>query len=211
MSLSARRFTSKPSQRINVPTMKKVSREEADRLPLLDRMLLQEHQRHASRLASIRAVADKLAALDDIVRAAAADGAYIAFEAVGISISRYTAARNDYDRGVHAVVLYAQDSLLSDWRRPQAQNAVANALLAAGWKIVHAIAEGSAISRDRVVFMHGRRAVETTCMRQWVLDAIEAGHITAATQGRHPAADTGTPLTTGHPLPSTVSATTAAL
>ncbi|WP_431274246.1 hypothetical protein ACQ858_19640 [Variovorax ureilyticus] len=192
MSLTAQRFAAKPSQRINVPKTQMLTREEAERLPLLDRMLLQEHQRHAGRLASIRTVADKLGALDEIVRAATADGAYIAFEQVSLSISRYSASSND--RGVYAVVLRAQDSSISAWRRPTVQNAVANALLASGWRIVFASAEGSTLSLDRVVFMHGRRAVETTCMRQWVLDAIEAGEITAATQGRHPAADTGTPL-----------------
>ncbi|WP_447779396.1 hypothetical protein [Variovorax boronicumulans] len=191
MSLTARRFTGTPAQRIDVPKLSKVTREEAERLPLLDRVLLQEHERHAGRLADIRRVAEKLAALDSIVQAAKADGAYIEIAYVRLSYSGYSATPDG--RRVNAVVLRTSDSI-SSWRKPKAQNAVANALLAAGWRVVNVYAEGSEISLDTVVFMHGHRAVETSCMRQWVIDAIEAGHITAATQGRHPATDTGTPL-----------------
>lgn len=195
MSLTARRFTDKPAQRIERPKMSKVTREEAERLPLLDRVLLQEHDRHASRLADIRRVADKLASLDPIVRAAQADGAYIDITAVRHGYASHRIS--DFGRRVNAVVLTPSDTF-SSWRNPKSQNAVANALLAAGWRVVRADAEGSEISRDRLVFMHGHRAVETTCLRQWVVDAIEAGHITAATSGRHPATDTGTPLNAGN-------------
>ena len=191
MSLTARRFTDKPAQRIDVPKLAKVTREEAERLPLLDRVLLQEHERHAARLADIRRVADKLAALDSIVRTARADGAYL--DVADVRLGYASHRLGGYGRRVNAVVLKAGDTF-SSWRDPKTQNAVANALLAAGWRVVDVHAEGSEISRDRVIFMHGQRAVETSCMRQWVIDAIEAGHITAATQGRHPATDTGTPL-----------------
>ncbi|MCR8956296.1 hypothetical protein M0765_000690 [Variovorax sp. S2] len=194
MSHTARRFADKPAQRIDVPKLSKVTREEAQHLPLLDRVLLQEHERHACRLADIRRVADKLAALDAIVRTAQADGAYIDITAVRLSYASHRISGNG--RRVNAVVLQAADTF-SSWRDPKSQNAVANALLAAGWRVVDAEATGSEISRDRVIFMHGQRAVETSCMRQWVIDAIEAGHITAATQGRHPATDTGTPLNAG--------------
>jgi hypothetical protein len=194
MSLTARRYTAKPAQRIEVPKMSKVTREEAARLPLLDRVLLQEHQRHAARLADLRCVADKLSALDAIVRAAQADGAYID---IGDVRQSYMSHRiSGHGRRVNAVVLRPADTL-SCWREPKTQNAVANALLAAGWRVVNVEAAGSEISRDVLIFMHGMRAVETTCMRQWVIDAIEAGHITAATEGRHPATDTGKPLNAG--------------
>jgi hypothetical protein len=195
MSLTARRFTDKPAQRIDLPKMSKVTREEAERLPLLDRVLLQEHDRHASRLADIRRVADKLAALDPIVRAAQAEGAYIDVTDVRLGYASHRIS--DYGRRVNAVVLKPADTL-SSWRNHKPQNAVANALLAAGWRVVRVDAEGAEIFRDSLVFMHGQRAVETSCMRQWVIDAIEAGHITAATSGRHPATDTGTPLNAGN-------------
>jgi len=195
MSLAARRFSDKPSQRIDLPKLPKVTREEAERLPLLDRVMLQEHDRHAGRLADIRRVADKLASLDPIVRAAQADGAYIDITAVRQGYASHRIS--DFGRRVNAVVLTPSDTF-SSWRNHKSQNAVANALLAAGWRVVRADAEGSEISRDRLVFMHGHRAVETTCLRQWVVDAIEAGHITAATSGRHPATDTGTPLNAGN-------------
>lgn len=191
MSLTARRFTEKPAQRIDVPKVSKLSREDAARLPLLDRVLLQEHDRHANRLADIRRVADKLGALDGIVRAAQAEGAYIDIDYVRQSYFNYRASQ--FGRRVNAVVLRPSDTF-SSWRNPKAINAVANALQAAGWRVVHVDADGSQLSLDRVTFMHGHRAVETTCMRQWVIDAIEAGHITAETQGRHPATDTGKPL-----------------
>jgi hypothetical protein len=194
MSHTARRFTDKPAQRIDVPKQSKLTREEAERLPLLDRVLLQEHERHACRLADIRRVADKLAALDPIVRAARADGAYLDITDVRLSYASHRLSGNG--RRVNAVVLKPGDTF-SSWRDPKSQNAVANALLAAGWRVVDVEATGSEISRDRVIFMHGQRAVETSCMRAWVVDAIEAGHITAATQGRHPATDTGTPLNAG--------------
>ncbi len=194
MSHTARRYTEKLPRRIDVPKVPQITREQAQRLPLLDRVLLEEHQRHAARLADIRRVADKLAALDPIVQAAQAEGAYIDIQYVRQSYAshRYSAE----GRSVHAVQLAPSDTF-SDWRTPKTQNAVAAALLAAGWRVVHVDADGSQIVRDRIVFMHGHRAVETTCMRQWVLDAIEAGHITAATAGRHPATDTGTPLSRG--------------
>jgi hypothetical protein len=191
MSHTARRFTDKPAQRIEVPKTPKITREEAERLPLLDRVLLQEHQRHADRLADIRRVTDKLAALDSIVRTAQADGAYI--EIAYVRQSNWSYSATQFGRRVNAVVIRTADTI-SSWRKPKTQNAIANALLAAGWRVVKVHAEGSDISLDSVIFMHGHRAVETTCMRQWVIDAIEAGHITAATQGRHPATDTGTPL-----------------
>jgi hypothetical protein len=195
MSYTARRFTDKPSQRIDVPTLSKVTPAEAERLPLLDRVLLKEHHRHACRLADIRRVADKLVALDPIVRAAQADGAYLDIEGVRQGYMSHSVGA--YGRRVNAVVLRTADTL-SSWRTPKSQNAIANALLAAGWRVVRAEAEGSEISLDRIVFMHGQRAVETTCMRAWVFSAIEAGHITAATSGRHPATDTGTPLNAGN-------------
>ena len=191
MSLTARRFTDKPAQRIDVPKLAKITREEAERLPLLDRVLLQEHERHACRLADIRRVADKLAALDPIVRAARADGACL--DVTDVRLSYASHRLGGHGRRVNAVVLKAGDTF-SSWRDPKRQNAVANALLAAGWRVVDVHADGSEISRDRVIFMYGQRAVETSCLRQWVIDAIEAGHITAATQGRHPATDTGKPL-----------------
>ena len=191
MSLTARRFAEKPAQRIDVPKVSKLSREDAARLPLLDRVLLQEHDRHASRLADIRRVADKLGALDDIVQAVQADGAYIEIDHVRQSFFNYRASQ--FGRRVNAVVLQAADTI-SSWRNPKAINAVANALQAASWRVVHVDGGSSDIWLDRVTFMHGHRAVETTCMRQWVIDAIEAGHITADTQGRHPATDTGKPL-----------------
>jgi hypothetical protein len=202
MSLTARRFTEKPSQRIDVPKLSKVTREEAERLPLLERVLLQEHQRHAARLAAVRCVADKLADLQTIVVAAQAAGAYIDIEDVRESYSSHRL--NGGGRRVRPILLRPSDTL-SSWRDPKSQNAVANALLAAGWRVVEVDANGSEISRDRVVFMHGMRAVETACMRQWVIDAIEAGHITAQTPGRHPATDTGKPLNDG----AAVSASTA--
>ncbi len=194
MSLTARRYTAKPAQRIEVPKVAKLSREEVARLPLLDRVLLEEHQRHAARLASVRCVADKLTALEGIVVAAQAAGATIDIEAVRES---YLSYRLPGGRRVCGVVLKPCDTL-SSWRDARTQNAVADALLAAGWRVQAAEAHGSEVSRDRVVFTHGMRTVETTCLRQWVIDAIEAGHITAATQGRHPATDTGTPLNAGN-------------
>lgn len=192
MSATARRYAEKYATKIEVPKLPKVTREDALRLPLLDRVLLQEHQRHADRLAIIRRVAEKLTALDGIVRAAQTDGAYIDISDVRES---YTSERIG-GRRVFAVVLKASDTF-SSWRDPKSQNAVANALLAAGWRVVSVDAEGSQISRDTVTFMHGQRAVETACMRGWVIDAIEAGHITAATPGKHPATDTGAPLNAG--------------
>lgn len=189
MSATARRYAEKHAAKIEVPKLLKVNREEAQRLPLLDRVLQQEHQRHADRLADIRRVADKLAALNAIVRAAQADGAYIDITDVRQSYRRQRIS----GRYVNAVMLRPQDTL-SSWRDPKSQNAVANALLAAGWRVVHVDAEWTQICRDSVTFMRGQRAVETSCLRGWVIDAIEAGHITATTQGRHPAADTGTPL-----------------
>ena len=191
MSLTARRFTDKPSQRIDVPKLPNVTREEARSLPLLDRVLLREHQRHANRLADIRRVADKLAALDPIVKAAQAEDAYIDIDDVRATYMSHRVGVSG--RRVNAVLLCPTDTI-SSWRNAKSQNAIANALLAAGWRVVDVQADGSEITRDRVVFMRGQRAVETSCMRQWVIDAIEAGHITAATQGRHPATDTGTPL-----------------
>jgi len=196
MSLTARRYNPATAERITVPKLPKFTREEAERLPLLDRVLLQEHERHAARLADIRRVADKLASLDAIVRAAQADGAYIDVSSVRHSYASYRV--NGSGRRVNAVLLMPGDTI-SSWRAPKTQNAVANALLAAGWRVVNAQASGSEISRDRIVFMHGQRAVETTCMRTWVIDAIEAGHITAETSGQHPATDTGTPLNAGNP------------
>ncbi|WP_422086364.1 hypothetical protein [Variovorax sp.] len=193
MSLTARRFADKPAQRIEVPKVAKLSREDAARLPLLDRVLLQEHQRHAARLAEVRCVADKLAALESVVVAAQAAGAYIDIEGVRES---YLSYRLPGGRRVCGVVLRPCDTL-SSWRDAKAQNAVANALLAEGWRVQAAEAHGSEVSRDRLVFTRGMRTVETTCLRQWVVDAIEAGHITAATAGRHPATDTGTPLNDG--------------
>jgi hypothetical protein len=194
MSLTARRYTAKRAQRIEVPKVSKLSRDDAARLPLLDRVLLQEHQRHAARLADLRCVADKLSALDAIVRAAQADGAYIDIADVRQSYMNHRIS--GHGRRVNAVVLRPADTL-SCWREPKTQNAAANALLTAGWRVVNVEAAGSDISRDVLIFMHGMRAVETTCMRQWVIDAIEAGHITAATEGRHPATDTGKPLNAG--------------
>lgn len=191
MSLTARRFTEKPSQRIDVPKLSKVTREEAERLPLLERVLLQEHQRHAARLAAVRCVADKLAELQAIVVAAQAAGACIDLE--DVRESSMSGRYNGYGRRVKAVVLRSRDTL-SSWRNAKALNAVADALLAAGWRVVEARAAGSELMLDRLVFMRGMRAVETECMRQWVMDAIEAGHITAQTEGRHPATDTGKPL-----------------
>jgi len=191
MSLTARRFTEKPSQRIAVPKLSKVTREEAERLPLLERMLLQEHQRHAYRLADIRRVADKLAALAPVIRAAQADGASIDIERVREGFASHRCGSGG--RRVNAVVLASQDTL-STWRNPKAINAVAKALIKDGWRVVRADAEGSELSLDRVIFMHGSRAVQTSCTRQWTVEAIEAGHINAATDGRHPAADTGKPL-----------------
>lgn len=195
MSLTARRFTDKPAQRIEVPKASKITREETARLPLLDRLLLQEHDRHANRLAEIRRIADKLGALEAIVRVAQAEGAYIAFEFVRSSYASYSASQ--FGRRINAVCLRPEDTLTS-WRNPKTQNALANALLAAGWRVVHVHAEGLELFLDSITFMHRHRAVETTCMRQWVIDAIEAGHITAATQGRHPATDTGMPLNAGN-------------
>lgn len=194
MSATAQRFTAKPSQRVDVPKVPKVTREEAQRLPLLDRVLLQEHQRHADKLAEIRRVADKLAGLEAFVQAAQAEGAVIDVERVRMGFCKYSQKRDTWERGVEAVVLRANDPAISEWRKPKEQNAVANALLADGWRVVEARADGSEISLDRVAFMKGRRAVETTVMRQWIYDAIEAGHITADTQGKHPASDTGTPM-----------------
>lgn len=195
MSTTARRHSS-AADRIKVPTQSKITREESERLPLLDRVLLQEHSRHAQRLAEIRRVADKLADLDPIVRAAKADGADIDVNALTTGYGRYGAAEEYSRNGVQPVVLKTHDGFIS-YRNPAVQNAVANALLRAGWRIVHVRAEGSPITRDQVVFMRGRRAVETTCLREWVAEAIEAGHITAATHGKHPAQDTGTPLNAG--------------
>lgn len=195
MSHTARRFTDKPSQRIAVPALSKITPAEAERLPLLDRVLLQEHHRHACRLADIRRVADKLAALDLIARAAQAEGAYVDVAEVRQGYTSHSTSA--CGRRVNAVVLQPADTL-SSWRSPKSQNAIASALLAAGWRVVRADAEGSEISRDRIVFMHGQRAVETTCMRIWVTEAIEAGHITAATAGRHAATDTGKPLNAGN-------------
>lgn len=194
MSTNARRLSS-AADRIKVPTQKKITREESERLPLLDRVLLQEHERHAYRLAEIRRVADKLADLDPIVRAARAEGAEIDITALAMGYGRYGAPK-EYSGGVHPVVLKTHDGFIS-YRNPVVQNAVANALRRAGWRIVHVDAEGTVLSRDRVVFMRGRRAVETTCLREWVIEGIEAGFITAETQGRHPAKDTGTPLNAG--------------
>lgn len=194
MSTNARRHSS-AADRIKVPAQSKMTREESDRLPLLDRVLLQEHERHAYRLAEIRRVADKLADLDPIVRAAKADGAEIDINALGMGCGRY-GAPNDYTSGVRPVVLKTHDGFIS-FRDPVVQNAIANALRRAGWRVVYVYAEGSTLSRDRVVFMRGRRAVETTCLREWVCEAIEAGHIAATTDGKHPARDTGTPLNAG--------------
>ncbi len=191
MSLTARRFNDKPSQRIDVPKLSKLTREESERLPLLERVLLQEHERHAYRLADVRRVADKLAALEPIVRAAQAEGAYIDFERVRHSYLSHRVGT--YGRRINAVVLTTSDTL-SIWRNPKTLNAIAKALLNDGWRVVRADAEGSEISPDRLIFMHGQRAVETACTRQWIVDAIEAGHITAATAGRHPATDTGKAL-----------------
>ncbi|WP_454907624.1 hypothetical protein [Variovorax gossypii] len=194
MSLTARRYTAKSAQRIEVPKVSKLSRDDAARLPLLDRVLLEEHQRHAARLASVRCVAEKLAALDGIVVAAQAAGAYIDIEAVRES---YLSYRLPGGRRVCGVVLRPCDTL-SSWRDARSQNAVADALLAEGWRVQAAEAHGSELSRDRLVFTRGMRTVETTCLRQWVIDTIESGHITAATSGRHPATDTGTPLNAGN-------------
>lgn len=194
MSATARRYDALHAAPIDVPKVK--TEEERRRRPLLDRVLIQEHQRHADRLAGIRRVADKLGELDPIVQVAQADGAVIDVEGVYMSFCTYRAMRTAAGRGVPAVMLATRDGLFSESRKPREQNAVANALLAAGWKVVEAIADGSEISRDRIAFMRGRRAVETTCMRQWVYDAIEAGHITADTPGRHPATDTGKSFTT---------------
>jgi len=189
MSASAQRYAAKYAAKIEVPKVPKLTREEAQRLALVDRVLQCEHRRHADRLADVRRVADKLAALQPIVQAAEAAGAHIDVAHVELTCTSYRATEDG--RRVNAVVLRTADALLSEWRKPSAINAVADALMAAGWRIVNVYSEGNTYSLDRVVFMHGHRAVETTCMRQWVLDAIEAGHITAATQGRHPAMDTG--------------------
>ena len=195
MSASAQRYAAKYAAKIEVPKVPKLTREEAQRLALLDRVLQCEHQRHADRLADVRRVADKLAALQPIVQAAEAAGAHIDVAHVELTCTGYSATEDG--RRVNAVVLRTVDPLIAAWRQSAAINAVADALMAAGWRIVNVYSEDSTYSLDRVVFMHGHRAVETTCMRQWVLDAIEAGHITATTAGRHPAKDTGTPLSSG--------------
>lgn len=195
MSASAQRYAAKYATKIEVPKVPKLTREEAQRLALLDRVLQREHRRHADRLADVRRVADKLTSLQPIVQAAEAAGAHIDVAHVELTCTSYSATEDG--RRVNAVVLRTVDPLISAWRQPSVINAVANALMAAGWRIVNVYSEDSTNSLDRVVFMHGHRAVETTCMRQWVLDAIEAGHITAATAGRHPATDTGTPLSSG--------------
>lgn len=195
MSASAQRYAAKYAAKIEVPKVPKLTREEAQRLALVDRVLQCEHQRHADRLADVRRVADKLTALQPIVQAAEAAGAHIDVAHVELTCTSYSATEDG--RRVNAVVLRNVDPLLNEWRKPAAANAVANALMATGWRIVYVSSEGSNYSLDRLVFMHGQRAVETTCMREWVLDAIEAGHITAATKGRHPATDTGMPLSSG--------------
>lgn len=174
---------------IEIPQVPTVTDEERRAMPLRDRVLLQEHQRHADRLAEIRRVADKLAALDPIVQAAQADGAHIEIGSVSQAIGRFGNAR------VHAVRLSDGDGFFSS-RAPRVRNAVANALLAAGWRVVYASSDGALISsaRARLVFMKGHRAVETYCLHQWVLNAIEAGHITEATEGKHPAKNEPVPL-----------------
>lgn len=191
MSLNAHRYAAKHADRIEVPKVPKLSPEQVQRLSLLERALMQEHTRHAARLAELRAVAERLQPLEPLVRAARERGALIDLECVRLSPMRYRS--NDLARGVEAVVLRPEDSL-SMWRDPREQNALAGVLLEAGWRIVFAYADGSTVSRDRLVFMRGRQVVETTCMREWVLDAIALGHITAETAGRHPAIDTGVPL-----------------
>ncbi|ROR23021.1 hypothetical protein EC845_1934 [Comamonas sp. BIGb0124] len=174
---------------IEIPQVPTVTDEEHRAMPLRDRVLLQEHQRHADRLAEIRRVADKLAALDSIVQAAQADGAHIEIGSVSQAIGRFGNAR------INAVRLSDGDGFFSS-RAPRVKNAVANALLSAGWRVIYASAHDSGGSwlRDTVVFMKGHRAVETHCLRQWLLDAIEAGHITETTEGKHPAKNEPVPL-----------------
>lgn len=193
MSLNARRFAEKCLHPIEVPTLPKITAEDASRMPLLARIVREEHERHAARMAELRALTPKLERLDDVIRDIQLRGGHIDLADVRLSLTKYRSGESG--RGVEAVVIRPHDTL-SDWRNPRDQNVVAEALRAARWRIVYVYAHGSTVSRDRVVFMHGSRAVETSCMRGWVLDAIEAGLITAATSGNHPAVDTGAPLRT---------------
>ncbi|WP_295548625.1 hypothetical protein [uncultured Pseudacidovorax sp.] len=192
MSLNARRYTLKYAAKIEVPKQPKLSDAEHASLVLLDRALLEEHARHAARLADLRAVAARLQPLEPIVRAAVAQGANIDLAAIRLSPRRYCSSESAH-RGVEALVIRPHDTL-SDWRN-DTQNALADVMLLAGWRIVYVSAHGSTVMRDVVVFMRGQQAVETSCLRTWTLAAIENGHITAATAGNHPAMDTGKPLT----------------
>lgn len=194
MSANARRYAAKPAQKIEVPKVPHLTDAQRAAMPLADRLLHQEHARHADRLAAIRAIAAQLPELDAIVQAAQADGAEVDIAAVGPGAGNYRRHAESPLKGVRAVRLWGYSPILTEWRRPVRENAIANALLRAGWQVVYARAHGSELSLDRVVFMRGRRAVETNCMRQWVLDAIEAGHITAETEGNHPARNEPIPL-----------------
>ncbi|KAF1021864.1 MAG: hypothetical protein GAK30_01553 [Paracidovorax wautersii] len=188
---TARRRERAPQTRIELPKVRRVPDTERLAMPLLDRLLLAEQQRHADRLAEIRAIATQLPDLDPIVQATQTQGASIDIELVR---QTYLGQRDDICRASHAVQLCAVQPALTAWRKPERENAIANALIRAGWRVVQVMTSGHEISLDRITLARGSRAVETTVMRQWVEDAIEAGLITADTAGRHPAIDTAVPL-----------------
>lgn len=149
----------------------------------LAQVLAHEHERHAARLAEIRRISTKLPVLDELLDALAAQRVHVDL-----------ADLRPYRRVLDVPETVAlRTGLFGDGHGAT----VAATLLRLGFKVVWA-KQGEAVGRydSEAIFKRGHAHVHAYVPPEWLAEACEQGHVTAATEGHHPANDVGQPMST---------------
>lgn len=149
----------------------------------LAQVLKQEHERHAARLAEIRRMSTKLPGLDDVL-------VVLSDQGVHIDMEELQPCRRLDDR---TEVMTLRCGLYGD----SYSTTIARTLVALGFKVVWASQDDAAIRyRGEAIFRRGSTLAHVFVTPEWLAEACESGHVTAATAGEHPANDVGRPMST---------------